>query len=63
MSLLGLSADKAAGPSVDEIKRKRIAIHSALLIGFSLHGRSPRAFTEKNDAPMTTNIAEIFTLL
>src|SRR4030095_2174386 len=38
MSLPGLSAEKAAGPSIDEIRRKRIAIHPLLLIGFSLHG-------------------------
>src|SRR5262249_18174373 len=32
MSLPGLSADKAAGPNVDEIKRNRISLHPVLLI-------------------------------
>jgi hypothetical protein len=38
MSFPGLSAEKAAGPRIDETKRKRIAIHPVLLIGFSMHG-------------------------
>src|SRR5215813_2382647 len=32
MSLPGFSADKAAGPGIDEIRRKRIAIPPVLLI-------------------------------
>src|SRR5215813_10699526 len=49
MSLPGLSADKAAGPNVDEIKRNRISIHPVLLIvspWMTWHGTSYSSILE-----------------
>jgi hypothetical protein len=63
MSLPGLSADKAAGPSIDEIERKRIAIHRVLLIGFSLQLWSPPFFYREKDASVIIDNLEIPTML